>query len=100
MPLSLTDVIRIAQLSQLEISDEQATRTLDQLNDIFTLVEQMSAVDTSGIEPLNHPVAAYMQDVSLRLRQDEVTEENGRDEYQKPAPATADGLYLVPQVIE
>lgn len=100
MPLSLTDVTRIAQLAQLEISDEQAARTLGQLNDIFSLVEQMRAVDTTGIEPLNHPVAAYMQDFALRLREDAVTEENRREDYQKPAPAVADGLFLVPQVIE
>lgn len=100
MPLSLTDVTRIAQLAQLEISDEQAVRTLGQLNDIFSLVEQMRAVDTTGIEPLNHPVAAYMQDFALRLREDAVTEENRREDYQKPAPAVADGLFLVPQVIE
>ena len=100
MHLSLTDVTRIAQLAQLEISDTQAAKTLVQLNDIFALVEQMSTVDTAGIEPLNHPVAAYTQDLSLRLREDEVTEEDRREDYQKPAPAIADGLYLVPQVIE
>lgn len=92
--------MRIAQLAQLEISESQASKTLGQLNDIFALVEQMRAVDTGGIEPLNHPVAAYMQDVALRLRDDVVTEPDRRDAYQKPAPATQDGLYLVPKVIE
>lgn len=100
MHLTLSDVMRIAQLSQLEISDNQAGKTLGQLNDIFALVEQMRAVDTTGVEPLNHPVAAYTQDVSLRLREDNITEPDRRDAYQQPAPSTQDGLYLVPKVIE
>jgi aspartyl-tRNA(Asn)/glutamyl-tRNA(Gln) amidotransferase subunit C len=63
-------------------------------------VEQMRAVDTAGIEPLSHPIAALRQDLSLRLRDDVVTESDRREDYQKLAPATEDGLYLVPKVIE
>lgn len=100
MSLSLSDVQHIANLAQLEISDERAAKTLEQLNGIFALVGQMSAVDTKGIEPLSHPIAALMPDLSLRLREDLVTEPNLRDVYQKPAPATQDGLYLVPRVVE
>ncbi|MFC3109252.1 Asp-tRNA(Asn)/Glu-tRNA(Gln) amidotransferase subunit GatC [Undibacterium arcticum] len=100
MSLALSDVKRIANLAQLELSDDQANTTLDQLNGIFALVEQMSAVDTSGIEPLSHPIAAHMQNLSLRLREDVVTESNRRDDYLRSAPATQDGLYLVPKVIE
>ncbi|MBC7500048.1 MAG: Asp-tRNA(Asn)/Glu-tRNA(Gln) amidotransferase subunit GatC [Herminiimonas sp.] len=99
MSLELSDVKRLAILAQLDLSDEQAAQTLTKLNGIFALVEQMSAVDTTGVEPLNHPIAAY-QPVALRLREDVATEPDRRDEYQKPAPATQDGLYLVPQVIE
>lgn len=100
MSLALSDVKRIAHLAQLELTGEQASHTLEQLNQIFALVEQMSAVDTSGIEPLNHPIAAHWQDLSLRLREDVVTEPNRRADYQQVAPATQDGLYLVPVVIE
>ncbi|RZI43876.1 Asp-tRNA(Asn)/Glu-tRNA(Gln) amidotransferase subunit GatC [Herbaspirillum sp. HC18] len=100
MSLDLSDVKRLARLAQLDLNDDQASKTLDKLNGIFSLVEQMRAVDTTGIEPLNHPIAAYQNDVALRLREDAVTEPNHRDEYQKPAPATQDGLYLVPKVIE
>ena len=70
------------------------------LNGIFALVEQMRAVDTSGVEPLNHPIAAIEENLALRLRDDVVTETNRRDDYQQVAPATQDGLYLVPKVIE
>ena len=75
-------------------------KTAEQLNDILAMVEQLRSVDTTGIEPLAHPVSAYRDDVSLRLRDDAVTEENHRTEYQACAPAVENGLYLVPKVIE
>lgn len=100
MSLDLTDVKRLARLAQLDLNEDQAAKTLDKLNGIFALVEQMRAVDTSGVEPLNHPIAAYQSDIALRLREDEVTEPNRRGDYQQVAPATQDGLYLVPKVIE
>ncbi|HJV87294.1 MAG TPA: Asp-tRNA(Asn)/Glu-tRNA(Gln) amidotransferase subunit GatC [Noviherbaspirillum sp.] len=100
MSLDLTDVKRLARLAQLDLNEDQAGKTLDKLNGIFALVEQMRAVDTSNVEPLNHPIAAYQDDVALRLRDDAVTEPNRRDEYQQVAPETQDGLYLVPKVIE
>jgi aspartyl-tRNA(Asn)/glutamyl-tRNA(Gln) amidotransferase subunit C len=100
MSLALTDVKRLAILAQLDLTEEQAAQTLIKLNGIFALVEQMKAVDTSGVEPLSQPIAAYRKDLALRLREDVVTEPNRREEYQKPAPATQDGLYLVPKVIE
>ena len=100
MSLALSDVKRIAHLAQLELSDEQAAKSLQQLNGIFALVEQMRAIDTSGIEPLSHPIAAHMPELALRLREDLATEPCRRDDYQKVAPAIQDGLYLVPKVIE
>jgi len=100
MSLDLSDVKRLARLAQLDLNEDQAAKTLDKLNGIFNLVEQMRAVDTTGIEPLNHPIAAYQNDVALRLREDQVTEPNRREDYQAVAPATQDGLYLVPKVIE
>lgn len=100
MSLTLNDIARLSKLAQLDLNDEQADDALDKLNSIFALVEQMRAVDTSGVAPLSHPIAAWKDDVALRLREDKVTESNRRDDYQKPAPATQDGLYLVPKVID
>ncbi len=100
MPLELSDVERIAQLAQLDVSDSQIQKTARQLNDILALVEQLRSVDTTGVEPLAHPVSAFENDVALRLRDDVVTEENHRTEYQTGAPAVENGLYLVPKVIE
>ncbi|MFZ6639325.1 Asp-tRNA(Asn)/Glu-tRNA(Gln) amidotransferase subunit GatC [Undibacterium sp. TC4M20W] len=100
MSLTIKDVERIAKLANIQTSPEEATATLEKLNGIFSLVEQLRAVDTTGVAPLSHPIAALLPEMALRLREDVVTESNHREDYQKPAPATQDGLYLVPQVIE
>jgi aspartyl-tRNA(Asn)/glutamyl-tRNA(Gln) amidotransferase subunit C len=100
MSLTLSDVKRIANLAQLHMDDAHAETALAELNGIFALAEQMQAVDTTGVEPLSQPLAAVMGNLSLRLREDVVTEANRREDYQAPAPKTQDGLYLVPKVIE
>lgn len=100
MSLTLSDVTRIAQLAQLELGDEQAAAALGQLNGIFALAAQMQAVDTDGVAPLSHPLAAHMDNVALRLRADAATEPDRRADYQAVAPKTEDGLYLVPKVID
>ncbi|QGZ41122.1 aspartyl/glutamyl-tRNA(Asn/Gln) amidotransferase subunit C [Pseudoduganella flava] len=99
MSLTLTDVKRIANLAQLEMDEQQSAAMLEKLNGIFALAEQMQAVDTEGVAPLAHPLAAHMQ-VALRLREDVPLEPNRRDDYQQVAPKTEDGLYLVPKVID
>jgi aspartyl-tRNA(Asn)/glutamyl-tRNA(Gln) amidotransferase subunit C len=99
MALTLADVSRIANLSRLEFSADESQALLAQLNGFFGIVEQMSAVDTTGVEPLSTPLSA-IQDVQLRLRDDAVTEPNQREANQRSAPAVEAGLFLVPKVIE
>jgi aspartyl-tRNA(Asn)/glutamyl-tRNA(Gln) amidotransferase subunit C len=103
MALNPDDVSRIAHLARLELSGAEAQQMLNQLNGFFSIVEQMGRVDTRGVEPLYTPLSA-VQPVALRLRDDVVTEADGRSglraENQASAPAVEDGLYLVPQVIE
>lgn len=99
MALTPQDVSRIAHLARLELQDAESQAMLTQLNGFFTIVEQMSAVDTSGVEPLYTPLSA-VQAVHLRLREDGVTESNQRELNQRSAPAIEDGLFLVPKVIE
>ncbi len=99
MALTPHDIDRIAHLARLELSPEKSARTLTQLNDFFSMVAQMQAVDTTGVAPLTHP-AAVIQDVQLRLQDDVVTETNQRDAYLRNAPAAEQGLFLVPKVIE
>jgi aspartyl-tRNA(Asn)/glutamyl-tRNA(Gln) amidotransferase subunit C len=99
MSLTLSDVKRIANLAQLEMNEADAEIALTELNGIFALAEQMQAVDTTDVAPLAQPLSAILA-LPLRLRDDVVTEQNHRDDYQAPAPKAQDGLYLVPKVIE
>ena len=99
MALTLPEVNRIAQLARLDLRADEATAMLTQLNEFFDIVEKMRAVDTSGVEPLYTPLSA-IEDVTLRLREDAVTETNQREANMANAPARDEGLFLVPKVIE
>ena len=99
MALTKQDIARIANLARLELSDSESERMLLQMNNFFGIVEKMQAVDTTGITPLSHPVAA-IEDIALRLRDDVVSEPNNREANQKSAPAVEKGYFLVPRVIE
>jgi aspartyl-tRNA(Asn)/glutamyl-tRNA(Gln) amidotransferase subunit C len=99
MLLRPEDVNRIAALARLELSADERAAMLSQLNGFFGIVEQMSAVDTAGVEPLYTPLSA-VQAVALRLRDDVVTESDQRALNQASAPRVEDGLYLVPKVVE
>ncbi|MGE8319316.1 MAG: Asp-tRNA(Asn)/Glu-tRNA(Gln) amidotransferase subunit GatC [Comamonas sp.] len=99
MALTQDDIGRIANLARLELSAPESERMLTQLTSFFNVVEQMRAVDTSGVTPLAHPLAA-IQEVQLRLRDDVVSESNNREANQKSAPAVEKGMFLVPKVIE
>lgn len=99
MALTSADIARIANLAQLELKPIEAERMLTQINGFFEIVEKMRAVDTTGILPLAHPLAS-VQDITLRLREDRVSEPNNRAANQANAPALERGLFLVPKVIE
>jgi aspartyl-tRNA(Asn)/glutamyl-tRNA(Gln) amidotransferase subunit C len=96
MSLTRTQVEGIAHLARLEITEAQMPVYVDSLSRIIDFVEQLTAADTAGVEPMAHPLADQVQ----RLRTDEVTEADQRDKYQHNAPGVAAGLYLVPKVIE
>jgi len=95
MSIQSEDVLKIAHLARLGIEDEQVESYTSDLSNIMTLVEQMSDVDTSAIEPMAHPLDQFQ-----RLRVDAVTESNQRELLQENAPETIDGLFLVPRVID
>ena len=99
MSLTSSDIARIANLARLDLTPAHSERMLGQLNSFFDIVEQMRAVDTTGVEPLAHPVAA-IGDIALRLRDDVVSEPNNREVNQRSAPEVQNGLFLVPKVIE
>ena len=89
------DIQHLANLAQLELSEQEISVVSEDLRRIMSMVDQMQALDTSSVEPLAHPL-----DARQRLRSDEITETVERELYQQGAPATADGLYLVPRVVE
>jgi aspartyl-tRNA(Asn)/glutamyl-tRNA(Gln) amidotransferase subunit C len=95
MSLTLDDVKRIAHLARIEVAPHDAEKVLAQLSGIFTLIGEMQAVDTEGVEPM-----AHAQDVMLRLREDAVTESDQHAAFQAIAPQVEADLYLVPKVIE
>ena len=99
MSLTSPDIARLATLARLELEPAESARLLTQMNEFFSIVEKMRSVDTSGIAPLAHPVAA-IADITLRLREDRVSEPNQREANQRNAPAVENGLFLVPKVIE
>jgi aspartyl-tRNA(Asn)/glutamyl-tRNA(Gln) amidotransferase subunit C len=95
LALTAADVARIAELARLELDAAEASGMLGQLNQVLALIEDLQSVDTQGVAPMTHA-----GDLSLRLRADDVTEPDRRDDYQRAAPAVSHGLYLVPRVIE
>ena len=95
MALTRVDVLRAPRLARIAIDETEADAVLDQLARIFGMIEEMQAVDVSGVEPM-----AHAQDVTLRLRADTVTEADQRELFQSIAPRVERGLYLVPKVIE
>jgi aspartyl-tRNA(Asn)/glutamyl-tRNA(Gln) amidotransferase subunit C len=99
MSLTSQDIDRIANLARLALQPDEGERMRTQINGFLGMVAAMQAVDTTGIEPMAHPVAA-IQDITLRLRPDVASEPNQRDLNQRSAPAVERGLFLVPKVIE
>ncbi|HAT25894.1 MAG TPA: Asp-tRNA(Asn)/Glu-tRNA(Gln) amidotransferase subunit GatC [Gammaproteobacteria bacterium] len=95
MAFDKSEVEKIAHLARLHISDLEADEVTARIGDILHLIDQMQSVDTDAVEPLAHPL-----DVVQRLRRDEITEKNRREELQTLAPSSQDGLYLVPKVLE
>lgn len=95
MTIQAEDVQNAAHLARIAIDENDIEGYTQDLANILALVDQMQAVDTDNIEPMAHPTDAVQ-----RLRPDQVTEQNQREQFQAIAPATENGLYLVPKVIE
>lgn len=95
MTIERADIEKLAKLARIQITDDQITATTDSLANVLELVDQLQSANTSGVTPMAHPLDAVQ-----RLRADEVTEINQREAFQAIAPATENGLYLVPKVIE
>ena len=100
MSLTADNVATIARLSRLAITPEQTQQSVAQLNHFFDdVVASMQQIDTTGLQPMAHPMDV-VKEMALRLREDQASEPNNRDNNQRSAPAVEDGLFLVPKVIE
>ena len=95
MSISRVDVEKVAHLARVAITEASIIPMTERLANVLAMVDQLQAVDTTGIEPLAHPL-----DTVQRLRADVVSETNQRERLLQNAPATQDGLFLVPKVIE
>lgn len=95
MSLSPEQIKQVAHLARLEVKPSNIDAYARQLSDIMRMVDQLSAVNTEGVQEMAHPL-----DMSQRLRADDVSESNQRETFQAQAPAVQEGLYLVPKVLE
>ncbi|MBQ0759329.1 MAG: Asp-tRNA(Asn)/Glu-tRNA(Gln) amidotransferase subunit GatC [Gammaproteobacteria bacterium] len=95
MSLDQNDIAKLARLARINIAETETAELSQRIGDILNMVDAMQAVDTANVVPMANP-----HDAVQRLRADEVSETNQRELFQQIAPQTADGLYLVPQVIE
>jgi aspartyl-tRNA(Asn)/glutamyl-tRNA(Gln) amidotransferase subunit C len=89
------DIRHLSDLAKLKLSETESAAVEHDLNRIIDMVDLMQSIDTEGVTPLAHPLDSH-----ARLRPDQVTEEDDRERYQRGAPATEEGLYLVPRVVE
>lgn len=89
------DIRHLCRLAQLKLTSAEAEAVTRDLTRIIRMVDQMQSMDTDGVAPLAHPL-----DSRARLRPDQAEHGVDRERYQSLAPETADGLYLVPRVVE
>ena len=95
MSIDADTVRRIAHLARIAVAEEDIEHLRGELNAILTFVEQLSQVDVRGVEPVTSVVP-----MQLKKRADKVTDGEIREEVLRNAPATEDGFFLVPKVIE
>lgn len=95
MSLTPDQVRKVATLARLKVDDGHINDYASELSGILDMVAVLEAAQTDDITPMAHPL-----DLAARLRPDEVRETDAREAFQQIAPAVADGVYLVPKVIE
>ena len=95
MAVDRSEIEKLAVLARIEMTDEAAEQVASSISEVLELVDQLQAADTDGIAPMAHPMDAVQ-----RLRVDEVSESDQHEKFQAIAPATENGLYLVPKVID
>ena len=91
--ITVKDVEHVAKLARLELTDSEKEMFCTQLGDVLAHVEQMNEVDTTGVEPMNHPI-----DFSNVMRKDNPIYENTREELMSNAPDVEGEFFKVPKI--
>jgi aspartyl-tRNA(Asn)/glutamyl-tRNA(Gln) amidotransferase subunit C len=94
MKLSRSEVVHIALLARVVLSQEQITAMTDQLNDILGYMEKLSELDTTGVEPTTHTLH-----LSNAFREDKVLPSLDPEEALALAPEQGGSAFVVPKVI-
>ena len=95
MSVDQETVRRIARLARIAIRDEDVPHLQGELNSILAFVEQLNEVAVEGVEPMTSVTPMLM-----KRREDRVTDGGYPDKIVANAPATEDGFFLVPKVVE
>ncbi|MCD8024079.1 MAG: Asp-tRNA(Asn)/Glu-tRNA(Gln) amidotransferase subunit GatC [Candidatus Gastranaerophilales bacterium] len=91
--IEIKDVEHVAKLARLELSDDEKVKFSKQLGDVLKYMEQLNEVDTTGVEPMNHPI-----DFSNVMREDVVVSEFSREELMANAPEAEQDFFKVPKI--
>lgn len=91
--ITIKDVEHVAKLARLELSEDEKVKFSKQLGDIIKYVEQMNAIDTTGVEPMSHSVP-----IVNVMREDVVVQEQTKEELMANAPSKEDGFFRVPKI--
>jgi aspartyl-tRNA(Asn)/glutamyl-tRNA(Gln) amidotransferase subunit C len=95
MSVDAATVRRIAHLARIAVKEEEIEHLQGELNAMLAFVEQLSEVNVEGVEPMTS-----VTPMAMRMRTDEVTDGGNAEAVLANAPASEDGFYLVPKVIE
>ncbi|MBL7139877.1 MAG: Asp-tRNA(Asn)/Glu-tRNA(Gln) amidotransferase subunit GatC [Planctomycetes bacterium] len=95
MGLSKREVLHVAHLGRIHLADDEVEKFADQLSTIVDYVNQLSELDTEGVEPLAHALPIHNV-----LRPDEPRPGLSTDQALGGAPDAADGFFRVPRVID
>ena len=95
MALTTDDVKKIAKLARIRLNDEEVTKHQNELNKIFSWIQQLHEVSTEGVEPM-----FSVDDRNLKTREDVVSETSLKDQVLKNAPNSKYGYFVVPKVVE
>jgi aspartyl-tRNA(Asn)/glutamyl-tRNA(Gln) amidotransferase subunit C len=95
MSVDIATVKRVARLARIAVDEDDAGRMAGELNTILGFVEQLNEVDVTGVEPMTSVIPMQM-----KKRQDGVTDGNKPADIVANAPASDEGFFLVPKVVE